>query len=131
MAFTAQLVQARLACPALTGGRKLTGQPIDASQIPDVAWLLADGRALTPDDWQNHDNHTLVAALYAPDSRAAIVLHAGHIATEVSLRCRCPTRVRASAGTVLSTVPSFRPTSSPSRHARWCCSSRSRTAASA
>ncbi len=75
--FTARLVRARRDCPALTGGRVLTGRAIDATGIADVAWLLPDGRPLTPEDWQRPGNHTLIAALYASDCRAVVVLHAG------------------------------------------------------
>lgn len=83
--FTARLLQARLGCPALIGGRSLTGRPVDATGIPDVAWYLPDGRTPAPEDWQRTDNRTLVAALYAASSRAAVVMHAGTSAIEVML----------------------------------------------
>ncbi len=75
--FTARLLRRRLECPALTDAHPLTGRSVDATCIPDVAWLLPDGRAPGPDDWQRADNHTLLAALYAAGSRAAFVVHAG------------------------------------------------------
>ncbi len=81
--FTARLIRTRLAFPALTDGGMLTGQPTDTEL--SVEWRLPDGRALTPDDWQNPENRTLVAALYASDSRAVVVLHAGHTPFDVVL----------------------------------------------
>jgi glycogen debranching enzyme GlgX/4-alpha-glucanotransferase len=83
--FVARLVRARNECAALTGGLPLTGLDVDASLIPDVVWRRPDGRALTPEDWQHPDHRTLVAALYAPDSRALVVLHAGQSPIEVTL----------------------------------------------
>lgn len=84
-AFTARLIAARQDCEALRGTQALTGQPVDESLIPDVAWHLPDGRALTPADWHCPDLHTLVAALYQPASRAAVVLHAGRQDVTVKL----------------------------------------------
>jgi glycogen operon protein len=69
----------------LTGALPLTGLDVDASLIPDVAWRRPDGRALTPEDWQHPDQRTLIAALYAPGSRALVVLHAGQSPIEVTL----------------------------------------------
>jgi glycogen operon protein len=83
--FSGRLVRARLGCPALTGGRMLTGLPVDASGIADVAWLRPDGCALAADDWQDQVNQTLIAALYAPGSRVVVVMHAGRSAIEVVL----------------------------------------------
>jgi glycogen operon protein len=85
MAFVARLVRARNECAALTGALPLTGLDVDASLIPDVAWRRPDGRVLAPEDWQHPDHRTLVAALYAPDSRALVVLHAGQSPIEVTL----------------------------------------------
>ncbi len=88
-AFAGRLVRARRDCPALTGALPLTGLAVDASLIPDVAWLLPDGRSPAPEDWHRPDNRTLVASLYAPGnasgSRALVVLHAGPSEVEVSL----------------------------------------------
>jgi glycogen operon protein len=83
--FTSRLTRARLDYPALTGGRPLTGHAIDATGIPDVTWFLPNGRAVAQDDWQRADNRTLVAALYAAGSRAAVVLHAGAQPIDVTL----------------------------------------------
>ena len=83
--FTARLVRSRLNCPALTGSHGLTGRAIDATGIPDVAWFLPDGQALKADQWQRRENRTLVAVLYAPGSRAAVVLHAGPKPIEITL----------------------------------------------
>ena len=83
--FTARLLRARRECPALTGVLPLTGLDVDASLIPDVTWQRPDGRPLMPGDWQHPDHRTLIAALYAPGSRALVVLHAGQSPIEVTL----------------------------------------------
>jgi len=83
--FTARLIAARRACDALTGTCPLIGGPIDASGIPDVAWLTLDGRAMTVGDWQAPDNRSLVAVLYGAGSRAVVVLHAGREPAQVML----------------------------------------------
>ncbi|MFC7543163.1 hypothetical protein ACFQU2_32020 [Siccirubricoccus deserti] len=49
--FTARLVRARLAHPALTADRPLTGLPQDATGIPDVAWRHLDGRSKQAEHW--------------------------------------------------------------------------------
>jgi glycogen operon protein len=83
--FTARLLRARLGCPALIGGQPLTGRPVDATGTPDVAWHLPDGRTPSPEDWQRPDNRTLIAALYAAGSRAAVVMHADTNSIEIVL----------------------------------------------
>ncbi|GLK86766.1 glycogen debranching protein GlgX [Ancylobacter defluvii] len=61
--FTSKLVALRRAHPALTGEAPLTGRPLDASGIPDVAWRAADGTAV---GWEDPATRTLVAGFYAP-----------------------------------------------------------------
>lgn len=83
--FTAKLIAARRACPALTHLAHLTGDPADDTLRPDVVWRRPDGEGMRLEDWQNADNRTLIADLYRPaasgggetGSRALVVLHAG------------------------------------------------------
>ncbi len=88
LAFTARLVRARRDCPALRGPLALTGAPVDASLLPDVAWHGADGRAVR---WEDPQCRTLVAALYAPASvseaadRVLVALHGGAAPVDVTL----------------------------------------------
>ena len=72
-AFTARLVRARLAHPALHAGRGLTGRPIDGSGLPDVEWLRPDGTPLGEQDWET--GRSLVAVLYASGDRVLVALH--------------------------------------------------------
>jgi glycogen debranching enzyme GlgX/4-alpha-glucanotransferase len=80
--FTARLVAARRACPALTDLSHLTGGPLDGTLRPDVVWRRPDGGAMEVADWNNPEHRTLIADLYRPvegaaASRALVVLHAG------------------------------------------------------
>lgn len=90
-AFTARLVAARLAHPALRATRPLTGSPCDSTGIPDVVWLHPDGRPMSGADWSDAANRTLIAALYAPASppaeasRVVVALHAGRQRLEACL----------------------------------------------
>ncbi len=68
--FTAALVRARLAHPALHGGRRLTGAAIDASGIPDVEWRRPEGGEL---DW--NDGRSLLVLLHAEGDRVAVALN--------------------------------------------------------
>ncbi len=65
IAFTAALVALRKRHPALRQDRWLTGEPVDASGVPDVEWRHPDGRAMNGGDWSDADRRTLVAILYA------------------------------------------------------------------
>ncbi|GAB0114285.1 glycogen debranching protein GlgX [Acidisoma sp. C75] len=81
-AFTARLIRARRACPALTALAHLTGGPLDETLLPDVVWRRPDGGEMRIEDWQNPEHRTLIADLYRPvpgeaGSRALVVLHAG------------------------------------------------------
>ncbi|WP_043337967.1 glycogen debranching protein GlgX, partial [Belnapia moabensis] len=70
--FTAALVRARLAHPALHDGRRLTGAAIDSSGIPDVEWRRPDGGE---PDWDN--SRALAVVLYAEGDRALVALNGG------------------------------------------------------
>ncbi|MFO1413127.1 MAG: glycogen debranching protein GlgX [Burkholderiales bacterium] len=80
---TATLVALRRALPALHDDRWLTGAPVDATGIPDVAWLRADGTPMRDADWSDPACRTLVALLYAgredgaPVERVGVILNAG------------------------------------------------------
>lgn len=80
--FASRLIALRQAHPALRAEAMLTGVPHDDSAIPDVEWQRADGSPMREPDWQDPNNHTLIAALYTParDSAAAdrvvVVIHA-------------------------------------------------------
>ena len=90
-AFTARLVRARRECPALRGPAALTGAAVDESGVPDVVWHAADGQAMTPGQWQDAQNRTLGAALYAPATpteaadRVFVLLHGGAAPRQVTL----------------------------------------------
>ncbi|MEP7180640.1 MAG: glycogen debranching protein GlgX [Betaproteobacteria bacterium] len=64
--FVTALIAARRRHPALRGDRWLTGEPVDASGIPDVEWRHPDGRAMTAGDWSSANTRALVAVLYVP-----------------------------------------------------------------
>jgi len=82
-AFVGRLVRLRADNPALSADRFLTGAPVDDSGIVDVEWRTPAGAPMAPSDWESGDNHTLIAAYYAPATdgrgadRAVVVLHAG------------------------------------------------------
>lgn len=89
--FAASLVAARKANAALRAERPLTGAAATGAALPDVQWLRADGAPFGPDDWNNGDIRTLIAALYEParegepDNRVVVVLHAGDYDLGVTL----------------------------------------------
>lgn len=82
-AFVGRLVRLRAQNTALSADRFLTGAPVDDSGIVDVEWRTPAGAPMAPSDWESGDNHTLIAAYYAPATdgrgadRAVVVLHAG------------------------------------------------------
>jgi glycogen operon protein len=90
-AFVGRLVRLRAENPALSADRFLTGAPVDGSGIVDVEWRTPAGAPMAPSDWESGDNHTLIAAYYAPASdgrpadRAVVVLNAGWQALDVVL----------------------------------------------
>ncbi len=85
LAVAARLVRARLAHPALRDDHFLAGLPAEAGQPPDAAWFRADGRAMTPDAWNDPDAATLVAVLTVAEDRVAIALNRGRAKIPVAL----------------------------------------------
>ena len=91
LAFTSRLAQARRDCPALRRPVALTGAAVDETGVPDVVWHAADGRTMSPGDWDNAENRILLAALYAPATaaeaadRVCVVLHGGAAPVTVTL----------------------------------------------
>ncbi len=86
--FAARLIALRKAHPAFTRDRFLSGEPLDATLIPDVEWLTPSGARMQPGDWANPNLRTLTAALYAPagdGDRVVCVLHAGQDASALKL----------------------------------------------
>ena len=77
VAFAARLIATRRAHPALFGPMPLTGQPLDATGIPDVDWRRPEGAAKTAADWHHADRRTLTLALFTGQERAVLILHAG------------------------------------------------------
>jgi glycogen operon protein len=73
-AFTTQLIALRRRHPALRDDRFLTGAPLDATGLPDVAWLDAGGSAMTVADWQGAGGDVLGVLLYYPGPPADRVL---------------------------------------------------------
>ena len=90
-AFITRLLRLRRCCRVLAGDTPLRGTPMDASGLPDVAWRRPDGEPMQAAEWNNPENKTLIAALYAPPAtaapayRAMLVLHAGEAPIEVAL----------------------------------------------
>jgi len=74
--FTARLVAARLAHPALHGTAPLTGLA-DATGLPDVLWLRADAAPMQPDDWHDPAWQCLGALLHEAGDRCLLLLNAG------------------------------------------------------
>jgi len=64
--FTASLIRLRRSHPALREDRWLTGEPRDASGLPDIEWLSPQGIPLEGEAWERHDARALAAALYTP-----------------------------------------------------------------
>jgi glycogen debranching enzyme GlgX len=81
--FTARLVRARLAHPALTADRPLTGLPQDGNGIPDVVWRHLDGRSKQAEHWG--EARSLVAVLYADGDRVVVALHGAEEAAKLVL----------------------------------------------
>jgi glycogen operon protein len=81
--FTARLIAARRAHPALHASAPLTGQP-DAEGLPDVAWLRPEGGALHHTDWHDPGRRGLLMLLHAAGDRCLVALNAGE-ATPVQL----------------------------------------------
>ena len=65
----------RRTVPALSDTHFLTGQPADASGIPDVAWLTETGMLLAEADWNDPARHRLVMLLGDAGGRLAIMIN--------------------------------------------------------
>jgi glycogen operon protein len=89
VAFVGRLVRLRRAHRALRDERWLSGEPADASGIPDVEWRRPDGRDMSREDWEHPHGRSLVAVFYArpeadgPADRVAVAFHAGSEEVEI------------------------------------------------
>jgi glycogen operon protein len=63
LAWARALVALRRRHPALRQDRFFDGRPLGPHQRPDLAWLGADGAAMTDAAWHDPGNHLLVAAI--------------------------------------------------------------------
>jgi glycogen operon protein len=73
--FTARLIAARHAHPALHATAPLTGLPCPETGLPDVEWRHPEGHALRPEDWGG--SRALVAVLALGEDRVAIAVNGG------------------------------------------------------
>ncbi|MBU8545051.1 MULTISPECIES: glycogen debranching protein GlgX [Roseomonadaceae] len=73
--FTARLIAARKAHPALHDAAPLTGTA--SGGLPDVAWLRPDGAAMAEADWHDAENRALLALLHKDGDRCLLALNAG------------------------------------------------------
>jgi glycogen debranching enzyme GlgX/4-alpha-glucanotransferase len=89
VAFVSRLAAARRAHPALASANWLTGQPFDASGIPDVEWRDAEGPMTSAAQWEAPFGDVLVAVLAAPAGegidRVAVAFHRGGTAATLRL----------------------------------------------
>jgi glycogen operon protein len=89
IAFCARLIKLRRTVGALSAETPLTGAPPDASGMPDVEWLNANGARLTPRDWEDPAANALIAVVYDPGddarepSRAAVLFNRSFEAVEM------------------------------------------------
>ena len=81
--FTARLVAARKAHPALTDPLALTGRASADGALPDVDWRAPDGTAMDAAAW--HTGRALLAVLSADGDRVAVALNAGQHAMRLAL----------------------------------------------
>jgi glycogen operon protein len=81
-AFVARLAATRKAHRSLRGDSFLTGEPVDASGIPDVMWLKPEGGEATDVDWR--EGRAVGMALYvaadgaAPADRTLVWINGGN-----------------------------------------------------
>jgi glycogen operon protein len=85
--FMRALAALRTRHASLSRDRFLTGEAMDETGLPDVAWLSGDGEAMREADWNNPDRHLLGAAFYdfAKGDRALVWLNAGRTSERVKL----------------------------------------------
>lgn len=81
--FTAKLIAARRAHPALHTPAMLTGGPVDESDLPDVAWLHSDGRPIEPSEWE--ESRALVALLHTAGDRVLLACNGGDHALPLAI----------------------------------------------
>ena len=88
IAFTRRLAEARRGHPALSRDVFLTGEPFDASGLPDVEWRDADG-PMTPSAWNDSAGPVLVAVFAAPHDgvvdRVAVAMNRSNEQAELRL----------------------------------------------
>ena len=92
--FIAQLTDLRRKLPALRHADWFTGLPTahatDAAQ-PDIAWMDANGQALSADAWNHPHDRTLMAAITVGEpgqpvtERVLVVWHASHHTVDCAL----------------------------------------------
>ncbi|PBB70251.1 glycogen debranching enzyme GlgX [Mesorhizobium sp. WSM4312] len=74
--YASALGMLRRTVPALSDTDFLTGQPADATGIPDVAWLTETGMPLAETDWNDPARHRLVMLLGdAGGDRLAVMIN--------------------------------------------------------
>lgn len=73
--FTARLIAARRAHPALHDSQPLTG--LAQGGPPDVVWLRPDGARMAEGDWNDPENRALLALLHKDEDRCLLALNAG------------------------------------------------------
>ncbi len=87
--FVRRAIAARRAHRALHADRFLDGAIRPDSELPDVAWLKANGTRMEAADWQNTENRTVIAVFAAAGAggfdRVVVALHADGNATRVLL----------------------------------------------
>jgi len=74
-AFTAHLIAARCAHPALHDGLALTGGARGDASLPDIEWLHPAGGRLQANAWEHE--RALLAVLFAEDDRVGIAVNGG------------------------------------------------------
>jgi glycogen debranching enzyme GlgX len=82
--FTARLVAARRASPALSGAAPLTGEA-DATGEPDVLWLRLNGTPMAQPDWTDPAARSVAMLLHHDSARALVALHGGDTETTLHL----------------------------------------------
>jgi glycogen debranching enzyme len=89
--YAALLSAMRCAMPSLCETRFLTGQPLERSNVPDVAWLTETGAALDEADWNDPERHRLVMILGGErpeDGRLAVIFNGDRRACVFTLPSR-------------------------------------------
>ncbi len=80
--FTAALIAARRAHPALHATAALTGAACPETGLPDVEWRHPEGHALRPEDWGS--SRALVAVLASGEDRVLLAVNGGDAARALS-----------------------------------------------